>query len=152
MQNKHVVRSAYSKKTPVTISNWGEGRTKQSHKDETDINSIMKRFEKTGMIEFINSHEPKYGDVTAMDYQTSMQNVAQANEMFADLPAKVRDRFDNDPAELLEFLDNPANREEAVLLGLVEPQKEPNPETPVPGKEKHRRASDEPQATSSDAP
>lgn len=148
MQIKHTVRSAYSKKTPITISKWGEGRTKQSHKDETDINAIMKRFEKTGMVDFITTHEPKYGEITALDFRESMQNVAQANEMFADLPAKVRDRFENDPAELLEFLDNPANREEAVLLGLVEPQKEPNPATPVPGKEKHRRASDEPEATS----
>lgn len=142
------IRSAYSPKTPVRLKNFGQTKTKQGHKAETDINTIMAKFQKTGMIDFVNKHEPQYGDVTAIDFQNSMESVAKAKEMFADLPSKVRDRFNNDPAELLDFLDDPDNREEAVLLGLVEPQKEPVPLTPPEIPASRRRASDEPKAPS----
>jgi hypothetical protein len=42
------------------------------------------------------------------------------------LPANIRSRFDNDPAKLIDFMENPANREEAESLGLV------NKSEPVP--------------------
>ncbi len=146
MEN-HTVRSAYSKKSPVRLNFNGTSRTKQSFKDETDINAIMARFQKTGMLEFVNKHEPQYGDVTALDFQISMESVATAREMFADLPSKVRDRFNNEPAELLEFLDNPDNRDEAVLLGLVTlPKAKTESKPPATPEARRRRNSDAPEA------
>ncbi len=149
-----MLRSAYSNKTPVRQHFTKLSKTKQSFKDETDINTIMARFQRTGMLEFVNKHEPQYGDVTAIDFQTSMERVATSREMFADLPSKVRDRFNNDPAELLEFLDNPENRDEAVLLGLAKPplaaKPEATKETGTVAEKRRRRASDEPLAKSSD--
>lgn len=144
----HTVRSAYGKKTPVRITTKRPSRTKQGHKAETDINSIMARFQRTGMLEFVNKHEPQYGDVSQIDFQSSMETVIRAREMFADLPSKVRDRFDNDPSELLEFLENPANRAEAVLLGLAKAETIPAPEVPEPLAKRRRRGSDEPKAKS----
>ena len=47
------------------------------------------------------------------------------------LPSRVRRRFDNDPAELMEFLADEANREEAVMLGLIE-KEEPVQPAPAP--------------------
>ncbi len=146
----HNLRTAYGQKAPVRLTFTGTSRTKQSFKEETDINSIMARFQKTGMIEFINKHEPQYGDVTAIDFQTAMQSVATGREMFADLPSKVRDRFNNDPAELLEFLDNPENRDEAILLGLAKPKPTDEPKIPDTPEKRRRRGSDEPTAKSSD--
>ena len=35
--------------------------TKQAERDSSDINKIIARFERTGMIENINSREPFYG-------------------------------------------------------------------------------------------
>ncbi len=152
METTHTVRGAYSQKTAVRLNFTGHSRTKQSFKDETDINAIMARFQTTGMLEFVNKHEPQYGDVTAIDFQTSMQSVARARELFADLPSKVRDRFNNDPAELLEFLDNPDNREEAVLLGLAKRappiSSDPKVAAAAEAGERRRRASDEPEAKS----
>ncbi len=146
----HVVRGPYSPKNRVSISQFGLSRTKQGHKAETDINTIMAKFQTTGMIDFVNKHEPQYGDASAVDFQTSMETVASATEMFADLPAKVRDRFNNNPQELLLFLDNPENKAEAVLLGLAKPEPQNTPATTNAGKERLRRASDEPEAKSSD--
>ena len=35
------------------------------------------------------------------------------------LPAQIRSRFENDPAKLIDFLDNSENLDEAIKLGLV---------------------------------
>jgi phage internal scaffolding protein len=37
------------------------------------------------------------------------------------LPAQIRSRFDNDPAKLIDFLENEQNHDEAIKLGLVNP-------------------------------
>jgi hypothetical protein len=36
------------------------------------------------------------------------------------LPADVRARFENDPANLLDFMVNPANNAECIKLGLID--------------------------------
>ena len=49
-----------------------------------------------------------------------MNRVIAAQDEFEALPAQIRARFDNDPAKLIEFLENSENRPEAEELGLVE--------------------------------
>lgn len=112
-------RSAYSPRQRVSISFEGPGRTKQSFKNECDINTIVGRFAKTGVLSHTHGREPIWGDVEAMDFQGAMQLVANAREDFAALPSKLRDRFHNDPGALLGFLSNENNREEAIRLGLL---------------------------------
>ena len=36
------------------------------------------------------------------------------------LPAKIRARFDHDPNALLQFLNDPINRDEAIEIGLID--------------------------------
>lgn len=113
---------------------------KQSFAAECDINNILKKFEKTGMIEHVKEHHGHYGDfIGAPDYLTAMNAIVEAQEAFDSLPAKVRKRFANDPKEFLEFVQDPDNREEMQKLGLLEPPQEPTvapaptpkPEEPV---------------------
>lgn len=107
-----------------------EGLTKQSFKDECDINNIMKRYNATGDISHLNMRMPEYGDFSSpVDFQSALNTVMESEAMFADLPAHLRDRFGNDPKQLLEFLADDANREEAVSLGIV--QAPPAPPEPV---------------------
>ena len=76
----------------------GKSRTEQAHKSETDINRIMAKYEKTGLINHVNNYQGDYGDFTnAPDYQTALNSVLAANEMFATLPSKLRKQFGNDP-------------------------------------------------------
>lgn len=103
----------------------GNGRTKQAHKAECDINNIMARFQRTGVLDFQHKNEPRYGDVTGIDFQSCQLVVARANSMFADLPARLRDRFENDPAKFLSFVQNERNRPEAEQLGLLKAQETP---------------------------
>lgn len=96
--------------------------TKQSFSDECDINVIMARFEKTGVLTSENAQSPRYGDFSdVIDYDESLRVVMEAEEAFMALPAKVRARFQNDPSEIIEFVRDPANLQEAVSLGLIEP-------------------------------
>ena len=67
-----------------------------------------------------------YGDFSsAQDYQSMMDTLVQAQEAFDGLPADIRDYFANDPAQLIEFVNDEKNLEEAVELGLVEPKEVP---------------------------
>lgn len=115
--------SAYSSKIKVDITfPANEDRTKQSFKGEADINNIMARYQKTGVLDFAQKHEPQYGDVTGLDYEAGMQAIATAKSMFADLPSSVRARFQNDPREFLDFVQDTRNRDEARELGLLKPE------------------------------
>ena len=96
-----------------------ESLTKQSFKDECNINKIMAKFQKTGAINHYAKHGPQYGDTLHVELLDALLIVRESQEMFDDLPSSVRKRFGNDPAEFLEFMEDPANREEAIRLDLV---------------------------------
>lgn len=109
---------------PITaLSFVGPGRTKQSFKDAADINNIMAKFVRTATTDYVSRHEPHYGDFSPVDFQSSMNVVARANEMFADLPARIRKRFANDPTEFLRFIQDRENIPEMRKLGLVLPDR-----------------------------
>ena len=98
----------------------GPSRTKQSFKDECDINIIMSKFMKTGLVRHLTTSEPRFGDFTQVsDYQTALNAVLEADNAFQTLPASIRARFNNAPAEFLRFVDDPANQSEMVSLGLA---------------------------------
>lgn len=100
-------------------------RTKQSFKDECDINVIMRRYAATGQVDHLNQRSPMYGEIPATDFMAAMQLVVEAKHQFDALPSAVRDRFANDPARLLAFLENPENRAEGEKLGLIVPKPVP---------------------------
>jgi len=94
-------------------------RTQQHFKDETDINNILRQFNITGQLP-TKAITPQYGDFTGIgDYHGALNAVIAAENEFMTLPATLRARFDNDPQELIEFLNNPENKEEALKLGLL---------------------------------
>jgi len=110
----------------------------QSAKEDADINTIVRRFGLTG--ELPNDVTmPTHGDFTAVpDFQTAMNLVTSAQSEFMRIPADLRARFNNDPHQLISFLDNDANRDAARELGLLKPVDAPVPpvrvvmETPPP--------------------
>lgn len=93
--------------------------TQQHPKDECDINNILRQFNITGQLPQ-NPLTPRYGDFSnVVDYHTALNAVIAAENEFDGLPAQIRARFENDPAQLIEFLENPDNLNEAIELGLV---------------------------------
>lgn len=99
-----------------------ETHTKQSFKEEVDINTIVKRF---GLGYELPSHfrVPEYGDFTNMhDFHGAMNAVRAATENFELLPADVRAKFNNDPGAFVDFATDPENRAEIKKLGLLSPE------------------------------
>jgi len=140
--NKVTIRPNGSKRIQTAIHD--RPITQQQFKDECDINKIMEKYQRTGQITHLARNQGIYADLTSLgDYQQSLQKVIDAENAFDTLPAKVRERFGNDPAGLLTFLADPQNKEEAIKLGLIEkpkkaptPTNEPNEPTPPEPKSK----------------
>lgn len=96
-----------------------ESRAIQSAKDESDINTIVRKFGLTG--ELPNDLKmPQSGDFTDVpDFHTAMNLVRFAQEEFLRVPAEIRARFSNDPARLMAFVEDDVNRDEARKLGFL---------------------------------
>jgi len=115
-------------------------RTKQSHRDECDINVIMKKFESTGQLPDMIKEMPQYGDFAdAPDYLEALNTVQHAQNQFAALSATVRDRFANSPENFLAFASDPRNLKEMEKLGLLK-------KTPSEGNQAPSKKSPEPAA------
>jgi phage internal scaffolding protein len=97
------------------------GLTEQSHKDECDINNIIRKYDKTGLITHVNNATAEYGDYTEInEYQESLNMVIKAQNAFDELPADIRKKFGNDPGAFFEFATNPDNVDGMIELGLAE--------------------------------
>lgn len=124
--------------------------TKQSDKEDADMNVILERFARSGSdISALGGNlnsRPQYGDFTQItDYHSSLLTVVRGQQMFAELPAQLRARFNNSPEDLLDFLADPVNRAEAEKLGLVNSL--PSGEPPV-----HTKAVGAPEGKASEKP
>lgn len=96
----------------------GLSLTKQDFKDECTPSKILQRY---GANFPKRTDVPHFGDFTdVIDFTTAQNQLIKADEAFMTLPAKVRARFNNSPAKLLSFLEDPSNIPEAIFLGLVE--------------------------------
>ena len=117
MKNKTLIRSAYGEKQKVTITTL-DARTEQCHRDECDINKIIAKYDRTGVLNHVNDFEARYEDLTGLDYQTMLNTVANANSMFEGLPSEIRNQFANDPANFISFMDDENNNEQMYEMGL----------------------------------
>lgn len=97
-----------------------DSKAQQHMADECDINKIMEKYEKTGLVTHVNRFQGDYSDYldTPEDLHDAMNRVIEAENMFMTLPAKVRARYDNDPAKFLDFVDKADDKalNEAGLL------------------------------------
>jgi len=124
MKKQPFLRTPYNYDTDAASNESGlhceDASLAQQHfKDECDINNILRQFNITGLLPEAPL-SPRYGDFTGVvDYHSALNQVIAAEDEFMSLPATLRARFENDPARLIEFLNNPQNKDEAVSLGLV---------------------------------
>jgi phage internal scaffolding protein len=109
--------------------------TQQHFRDECDINNIMSRYERTGiLVDPLQQRQvkPEFGDFSNIpDYQEAQNALIEAHQLFDNLPATIRKRFLNSPAQLLDFMADESNIEEAVKLGIIYRPEEPEKEPPV---------------------
>lgn len=114
-----------------------ERLTKDADADSCDINRIMERYKRDGLIEHVAMAQGQYGDFTeGFDFREVQDRIVKANELFEVLPSDMRKQFDNDPAAFFEFVADPANKDlmqEMGLLDGVSPSSENPPAEPPTG-------------------
>lgn len=102
--------------------NQSKSRTRQSFRDECDINKIMKRVQGRMINVSTNPKVPIYGDFSDIPNYTDMLNkTIKVRNYFMSLPAMVRAKFENDPQQLIDFVSDPKNLKEARDLKLLPP-------------------------------
>lgn len=100
--------------------------TIQDEKDETDINYIVNKYSdgQKGIMTLDLGDSSQYaylqfGDATLPgDYSTALELVSGVREEFYSLPAYVRAKFDHDPMNFIERLNDPATIEYLQHQGL----------------------------------
>jgi len=98
----------------------GETLTRESFRDECNINSIMGKAQR-GINVPINKKSPLFQDVsdigTFQSINLRMQEIQ--DEFMHKIPAEIRLRHGNDPGRFADWIQKPENKDEAIRLGLI---------------------------------
>lgn len=113
-----------------------KSRTKQSFAVEADINNIIAKYNRTGVMvdpgAVNRARVPLSGDFSTLGGFDDVQNrLVDVINLFDSLPSGLRKELDNDPGKLLPFIDDPDNRDRCVQLGLIDGSLSA-PDQPVP--------------------
>ena len=111
----------------------GESMTQEQFAEECQINNIIRRHDRSGVIEHIARGNAIYGDFSNVtDFSDALDQINQAKEEFLNIPSEIREKFQNDAGQFFKFASNPDNIEELRELGLASPyQSEAMPSEPA---------------------
>lgn len=128
------IRHKFSPRIAVIAPEGGESRTQQHFAEQCNINSILKKYQKTGVISHVKSVEARYGDFSQMpDYCENLDKVAKAQQGFEQLPSAIRNHpgIKNSLGSFMEFMKDPQNADQLRKWGIFkEAPKEPTVEKP----------------------
>jgi len=81
----------------------GKSRTMQEFAEECDINNIISKYRKTGILgtELTHNNPPMYGDYENIDYTDTCRKIAKVQQDFMMLSGPERAEHDNDPQKWL---------------------------------------------------
>lgn len=108
-------------------------QTQQHFKEECDVDNILQKYNATGFLvdPFTPKRPQQWGDFSAVtDFQTAQNQICAIQEMFSQLPSRVRAQFDNDPSKLAAFMADEKNWPAAAELGLIELPSNSNEKAP----------------------
>lgn len=112
----------------VQFATKGKSLTHQSERTRADINNLVRQG-----IEPPDPNQMTFRDFSdGSDFQSVQDAIVEVKKNFDSLPSDVRDRFQNNPRYLIDFVNNPDNAEEATELGLLappEPRQESKPKS-----------------------
>jgi len=100
----------------------GKSIVQHRFRNDVNINTIVNKARIHGLPPATN--RGFFGDFSNIDFQAMQNTVCRAQEAFNALPSNIRARFHNNPVELIEFVEDRENLNEAIKLGLIpEPPK-----------------------------
>lgn len=79
----------------------GVSLTEQHHAKACDINAIMAKYLKTGVLDHVKENEALFGDISQLDFKGSMDTIKAVETQFYDLPAYARKHYQGDPQKYL---------------------------------------------------
>ena len=121
------IKSRYKNHSPreFAFTCEGESLTQQQFIEECDVNNILAKYKRTGLISHLARHSGNFGDFSNVDdYKTSLEKIMVAQQSFEMLPSELRSKFGNDPGKLIEFMSDEKNIEDCYKFGLkIRPEK-----------------------------
>jgi len=90
--------------------------TQQQFAEDADINTIVRRF---GLTHSLPSAVASgvYGDFTGIsDFDSAVKMIEKARSSFLQLPPEVRDKFENNPGRLVEYVESHTPEEWEALV------------------------------------
>lgn len=108
-----------AQKTGITFTE--PSRTQQQFAEECDVNVLVEKALKTG--DYSAFQAPNWDDVDYSEvgeYADALNFVNSVNTDFAELPAALRARFNNNISDYADFVADPANMQECIRLGLLQ--------------------------------
>lgn len=110
----------------------GEGAAQQHFKDECDINKILAKYHREGIITHVKQARQMYGDFSGVLPAAEMlSTVKRAEQMFELIPAELRNKFHNSIPGFLDFIGKKENFDQCVQWGIYDPPpKAPDAVTP----------------------
>lgn len=101
-----------------------ETLVQQHFVQEQDINTIVARFGVTGALPLGPDGPAVYGDFSGItDYDSALETIERAEASFMSLPAEVRDRFKNNPANLINWANEARDEEEFMTRFAVKTER-----------------------------
>jgi len=132
MSEEKKVRHRFSERIAF-IAPWADDdRTQQHFLHQVNVNNIVAKYRKTGIVEHVKRAQARYGDFSELaEFATNMDKVAKAQQGFEALPAAIRNEFKNSIPGFFEYIQDPKNREQCEKWGIF--NKKPDaPAEPVP--------------------
>lgn len=113
------LRHAYSPSQGGVTTFQGKSKTKQSFKDECDVNNIVKRhYSPGGEFDVVKFSEAIVELPDNLNYHEALNQVIAADQAFLELPSEIRSVHENDPGKFLAFMESePYLSRQVDLLG-----------------------------------
>jgi len=92
----------------------------QQWKDSTTIQGVLAKY---GFNPNQNRQPPGItldSSMSSNSYHEGLIMIQKAQETFMQFPVKIRERFNHNPVELLKFIEDPKNAQEAIKLGIAQ--------------------------------
>lgn len=130
-----IFQTAFSEKIRVESPVDSVSLTKTSFAEELDVNNVIKKYNKTGILQKAHDFEGVYGEFHSYDLREAIEMVNKAQDLFLEIPSDVRRKFNNDPGAFIDFATNPDNLEqmrEWNLAPTIEAARQAVPEGTAP--------------------
>lgn len=105
----------------------GPSKTQQNFEADSNINNMVKKHlsgpnRLAGLQAMGNPMATRrltFGEVPSESYHEMLNKVTDVQNLFRTLPSRIRGRFNNNPYQLLRWVEVPQNRDEAIKMGLI---------------------------------